>query len=170
MPLKRSAFMFAAILALLGGPKTPPPPMSVCDFVAKVKQLDGRFVAVRGIVETFSPNPDEFYVESIIADSCAGQRPKKIRVRIDYPDVHFLKNPPPEYQEDRASFLRARGIVAKAQRQGRSVNRLFATIQGIAYAPGPESRQVNPQRRPEHGSYDAAIVIQAIRDVTILNK
>jgi len=168
--LKRAGFSVTAMLAwaLMGMGEPPRPPMSVCDFAENVGKLDGRIVKVRGVVQTFSPDPDDFYLDEMIADSCTGSKQKSVRVEIWWPDSHFLEHPPRGYKVDRASFRRFARIVKKAQAQGKSVERLLATVEGVAYASGPESQSADPARRQYHGIYQGYIVIQAVRDVKIL--
>jgi hypothetical protein len=145
-------------------------PMSVCNFAGNVRTLDGQVVKVRGIVQVFSPARDEFYVDSMIGNSCPGSRQNTVKVRISYPDSHFLENPPTGYKVDRASFSSASRIIREAQGQGKPVDPLLATIEGVAYAPGPNSTQKGTTARPKHGTYDGTIMIQAIRDVQVIGK
>ncbi len=158
------------VLALMGGPTGVQPQMSVCEFVENVKQLDGRLISVRGIVEISSPDREGFYVDIMYADSCAAKTNERIRVDLVYPDSKFSENAPPGYKFDQSSFRRAFRIVKKARDKGKSVDRILATIQGIAYAPRAESAGGASGRKLHHGSYDARIFIQAIKDVTVLSK
>lgn len=157
-------------LSLMGNAQSLGQPMSVCDFANNVRTLDGQVIKVRGIVQTFSPARDEFYVDSMIGQSCSGAKQNMVKVRISYPDSHFLENPPAGYRVDRASFNSASKSIKEAQGRGKSVDHLIATIEGVAYAPGHNFIQGETTARPKHGTYDGTIIIQAIRDVQIVGK
>jgi hypothetical protein len=140
--------------------------MSVCDFVKQVNVLKGRGVNVRGTLTMFDTDPEGATPDYLVA-TCPGPKRGIIRVKIEYPDVWFLKNPPKGFRVEKESFLQAHRVVMSTLKDGRVKDRYIATIVGQAYAPPlpsapPPGLHVTPE-----GSYDAGIIIEGIYDVKV---
>ncbi len=154
-------------LVLLRAAVGSPQPLDVCSFADQVQALNGHVVQVRGTVNTLS-DKDDFSLDAMVADSCPDGKGKPVRVYIAWPDQDFLAHPPKGYKVDADSFRRAAEIVTQAQADGKSVDQIIATVEGVAYAP---QKTTDPEEWNfgHHGHIDGLIVIQALRDVKILD-
>ncbi len=156
-------------LVLLQAAASPAPqPLDVCKFVDQVRSLQKHIVQVRGVVNTLA-DKDDVSLDDLVVDSCPSRAGKPVRVSIQWPDQDFLAHPPEGYKVDAESFRRAAEIVTQAQAQGKPVDQIIATIEGVAYAP---EKAAPPEEWDfgHHGHVDALIIIQAVRDVKILDE
>lgn len=129
-------------------------PMSVCDFVRQIKALDGRMVKVRGILHMVGTDLDEATPDYLSA-KCPDLKKGIVEVRIEYPDVWFLKKPPKAFRVDKGSFVRARKVVMSTLKNGKVNDRYFATISGQVFPPPPRTAPPPGMHVPLEGSYDA---------------
>jgi hypothetical protein len=140
--------------------------MTVCDFVKQIDLLSGRIVRVRGTLIMHETGPDGASPDYLIG-MCPELKGRMIKLKIEYPDVWFLKKPPVGYRIDKESFLRAQKVVMSTLREGKVKDRYIATIAGQAYAPPPPSAPPPGMHVAREGAYDAGITIEGIYDVRI---
>ena len=140
--------------------------MDVCDFVKQVNVLKGRRVSVRGTLKLFDTDPEGATPDYLVAE-CPGAKQVIVRMKIDYPDVWFLKNPPKGFRVDNDSFIQAHKVVLSTLKDGKVKDRYIATIAGQAYAPPAPSAPPPGLHVTPEGSYDAGIVIEGIYDVEV---
>ncbi len=138
--------------------------VTLCDLVKQIR--DGRIVNVRGTITMDDTDPDSA-VPDYLVGTCPDLKAGIIRVKIDYPDVWFLKKPPKGFRMDKDSFLQAHKVVMNTLKDGKVKDRFIATIAGQAYAPPPPSMPPPGMHVTREGSYDAAIVIEGIYDVEV---
>lgn len=142
--------------------------MSVCEFVKHVTGLKGRKVSVRGVLKLFDTSPDGATPEYLIAE-CPNlkQGTVTVRVKIDYPDAWFLKNPPKGFRVDKHSFVQAQQAIMSTLKDGKVTDQYIATVTGRAYtSPSPSAAPPGLHVTPE-GSYEARLIIEGIYDVKI---
>lgn len=140
--------------------------ITVCDLVKRIDALNGRIVRVRGTVVISDTEPDS--APDYLTGTCPGLREGIIRVKINFPDVWFLKKPPEGFRVDKGSFVRSHKSVISAMKDGNVKDRYIATITGLAYAPPPPSIEPPPGLHvTREGSYDAGLVIEGMYDVEI---
>src|ERR1035441_3776315 len=101
--------------------------MNVCDFVKQVDVLKGRRVSVRGTLKVFDTDPEGATPDYLVGE-CPGLKKGTVRVKIEYPDVWFLKNPPKGFRVDETSFLEAHKVVMSTLKNGKVEDRYIATI------------------------------------------
>ena len=141
-------------------------PMTLCDFVKQIKELNGRIVDVRGTITIDDTGPDSA-VPDYLVGTCPEMKTGIIRVKLDYPDVWFLKTPPKGFRMDKGSFLLAHKVVMSTLKDGKVKDRYIATIAGQAYAPPPQSAPPPGLHVTREGLYDAGLVIEGIYDLEI---
>ena len=140
--------------------------MTVCDFVKNINDLNGRIVRVRGNLIMHETDPDGASPDYLLG-TCPNLKTGMIRVKINYPDVGFLKNPPKGFRVDKGSFLQAHKSVMSTLKDGKVKDRYIATIVGQAYAPPPPSAPPPGLYVTPEGSYDAGLVIEGIYDLEV---
>jgi hypothetical protein len=166
--LKTFCSVLAAIVLVPFPAVAAPPagPITVCDFVKQVNVLNGRIVRVRGILKMFETDPDGATPDYLVA-TCPDLKKGIVKVRVEYPDVWFLKEPPKGYRLDKDSFLRTHKIVMSTLKDGKVKDRYIATIAGQAYRSPPSSSPPPGLHITLDGSYDAGIVVEGIYDAKI---
>lgn len=162
------------VLGATGSAAAPAPvqhPLTVCEFVRNVKTLNGHIVSIRGTVVDMGST-----VSRIIGDCNGLNNPqaKEVRVRIFFPDENFMRKEAPKgFRWDPASFQRVGRMLEKAKTKSKSADRFIATIEGVGYSSPPASPSTKPTERPVRpleGTYNASIVIGAIRDVKVVGQ
>ncbi len=143
--------------------------MTLCDLVKQINDLNGRIVSVRGTITMSDTDPDNA-VPDYLVGTCPDLKVGMVMVRIDYPDVWFLKKPPKGFHMDERSFIRAHKVVMGTLKDGMVNGRFVGTIAGQAYAPPPSSVPPPGIHRAREGSYDAVIIIQGIYDLKVVDK
>jgi hypothetical protein len=136
--------------------------MTVCEVLRNARKLEGQLVRVRGVLQDAYPGASEPYFNELSGDGCTGLKTDRAVIRIDTPDVHFLKRPPPGYKYDAASAHRTERIIAEHIAKGRRLTGLSATVEGVFYSGGSRP---DPSQRRRHRWYPGYIVIQAYLDV-----
>jgi len=140
--------------------------MSVCDFVKQIDVLNRHIVRVRGILKMFDTDPDGATPDYFVA-TCPDLKKGIVKVKVEYPDVWFLKKPPKGYRVDKDSFLQTQKIVMNTLKDGKVKDRYIATIAGQAYSSPPPSAPPPGLHVTREGSYDAGIVIEGIYGVEV---
>lgn len=140
--------------------------ITVCEFVRQIKALNGHIVSVRGVIKMAETDPDGATPDYLSA-TCSNLKKGIVEVRVEYPDVWFLKKPPKGYRLDKGSFLRAQKIVMSTLKDGKVRDRYIATITGLAFSPSPKTIPPPGIHITREGSYDAGIVIEGIYDLGI---
>ena len=146
-----------------------PPPahsMNVCDFVKQINDLDGRIVSVRGTLLLSETEPEGAIPDYLVA-TCSDPKQRTVKVKVEYPDVGFLRKPPKGFRMDKRSFLQAHTVIMGTLKDGMVSDRYVATIAGQAYSPPQQTAPPPGLHVTREGSYDAGLVIEGIYDVKI---
>lgn len=159
----------AYLLTLSAVAEPAPHPMTVCSLVQHIKALEGQIVSVHGVLIMYETDPEGATPHYMVAD-CPSLNDRRVRVKIEYPDSWFLKNPPTGYRVDQDSFRRAWKVIIGTMEHGKVKSHYIATIVGQAnsvapYIPPPPNLHVTLE-----GKWDADIVIQGIYDLKVPSK
>jgi hypothetical protein len=148
------------------GAPSPDHSLSVCKFIKQVNRFNGQIVAVRGTLVMHETDPDGASPD-YLSGNCPDVKAEIVRIKVEYPDMHFLQNPAKGYRVDKRSFRRAQAIVMSTLRNGQVKDRYIATISGQAYTYHPTSRPNSEGHVTHEGSYNAGLVIEGIYNVEV---
>ena len=144
--------------------------LTVCEVISEARKLEGRIVSVRGFLQDAAGTAGDPDFDELVADGCTLADGSLPRIQVVSPDLHFLANPPPGYKPDMKSVKRVERRIEAVRARGKRVGRILATVQGVVLAGDEDSRPQASTKVPRHRQYRAYLVIQAMRDVKLLEK
>ena len=157
--------LFVAALAtrsIIAVPQRQQNPLTVCEVMKQLKVLNGKTVTLRGPVLVAKSG---LYADELLptaAESCtAPKTPFPAQIKIDPPDFHFLKNPPPGYKLDQDSVSRFQEAIKRAQlRNPSSTNQISVVVQGVLTV-----NEEKPFVRKRDKWYPAHLILQSYKSI-----